>query len=75
MRPVQEDTCTAVAVLMHYFWLSAILWMLVQAINLHAVTVIVLGLDMKKRLLAYQAFAWGEMLLFWPIFAQEPASI
>lgn len=44
---------------MQYFWLSAAFWMLVQAINLHAVTVIVLGLNMEKRLMMYRIIGWG----------------
>ena len=35
-------------------------WMVVEGVNLYAVVVIVLGVDMERRLKLYYAFAWGE---------------
>lgn len=52
--------CRVWAVAMHYFWLAAVGWMVVMAVNLHGVVVIVIGLDMTRRLRAYYSLAWGE---------------
>eukprot|EP00051_Salpingoeca_urceolata_P033179 m.19389 g.19389 ORF g.19389 m.19389 type:complete len:1907 (+) comp5931_c0_seq1:735-6455(+) len=56
---VSKSTCQSLAVLLHYFWLSAAAWMLVQGANLYAVTVIVLGLNMERRVVVYNIVAWG----------------
>lgn len=55
--------CQTIAILMQYFWLCALAWMVCEGANLYAVTVIVLGLDFKRRLRIYSAVAWGMTFL------------
>jgi hypothetical protein len=54
------SSCQTVGVLMQFAWLCSMCWMVVQAVNLYAVIVVVLGLDMKKRVRLYHLFAWSE---------------
>eukprot|EP00048_Salpingoeca_helianthica_P007901 m.115946 g.115946 ORF g.115946 m.115946 type:complete len:1259 (-) comp14456_c1_seq4:176-3952(-) len=51
--------CQTWGVLLHYSWLCAFGWMLVQGINMHAICVIVLGLSWDRRLPAYYVGAYG----------------
>ncbi len=53
-------TCRVWAIGMHYFWLAALVWMVMEGANLYAVVVIVLGLKMEARYKVYCALAWGE---------------
>lgn len=55
--------CRAVGVVMHYFILAAFAWMLIQGINLHAVVVVVLGLNMERRMKYYHLLGWGVPLV------------
>ncbi len=59
---VQGSTiqCRVWAIGLHYFWLASLGWMLVQGINLHAIVVVILGLDMDRRKRLYYLGAWGE---------------
>ena len=52
--------CRIWAIGLQYFWLSAMAWMLVQGINLHGLIVIVLGLQMERRLKLYYVGGWGK---------------
>eukprot|EP00053_Salpingoeca_punica_P018654 m.183651 g.183651 ORF g.183651 m.183651 type:complete len:1765 (-) comp17477_c2_seq2:663-5957(-) len=54
-----EVLCQSTAVLLQYFWLCAMAWMVVESVNLYAVTVIVLGLNMERRIKVYHLFGWG----------------
>eukprot|EP00047_Mylnosiga_fluctuans_P022343 m.118152 g.118152 ORF g.118152 m.118152 type:complete len:1458 (+) comp9225_c1_seq2:77-4450(+) len=51
--------CQVVGILLHYFWLAALLWMVMEGIQLHAVVVIVLGLRTARRYKIYLLTAWG----------------
>ncbi len=59
---LNSDTtqCRVWAVGLHYFWLAAFCWMVVEGVNLHAVCVIVIGLEMEKRMRYYYACAYGK---------------
>jgi hypothetical protein len=59
----QPEMCRMWAIALHYFFLCAIAWMVVQGINLYAVVVIVLGLQMDRRIKIYCAFGWGKFFL------------
>lgn len=58
-----DVVCKTVAILLHYFLLSTIAWMLVEAINMYQALITVFakysGFFMLKRCL----FAWGKLLL------------
>ena len=56
--------CRTWAIGLHYFWLSAMGWMLVQGVNLYGLIVTVLGLRMDRRLKLYYLGAWGEMITY-----------
>lgn len=58
-----SDSCKALGVLMLYSWLCTAMWMLVQAINLHAMIITVLNLNMSKRLRVYCVAAFGLPLV------------
>ena len=62
--------CRVWAVGLHYFFLAALGWMVVQGINLHAVIVVVLGLDLEKRLKVYYSAAWGEQFFVSPLLSR-----
>jgi G protein-coupled receptor 133 len=55
--------CQVVAVLMQYFWLSALGWMVVEGVNLYAIIVVVMGIDFDRRMLIYRLLAWGSFSL------------
>jgi hypothetical protein len=59
VAPGEGSLCQATAVALQYFFLCSMAWMVMQAANLYAVTVIVLGLNMELRLKIYHLFAWG----------------
>ncbi|KAL9971179.1 hypothetical protein ACROYT_G023671 [Oculina patagonica] len=60
-----QDTCLAVAVLLHFFALSSFMWMNVMAYDVHRTFTNVSSIpanqqgDFKKRLMKYCAYAWG----------------
>jgi hypothetical protein len=59
----QPQVCRLWAIALHYLFLCAIAWMVVEGINLYAVVVIVLGLQMDRRMKIYCAFGWGRFFL------------
>lgn len=52
--------CQAIGVFMHFAWMVALWWMLVQGIHLYAITVQVLNINESKR---YVADSWGSVPL------------
>ncbi|XP_072050890.1 uncharacterized protein [Amphiura filiformis] len=55
--------CTAVAGLMHYFTLTSISWMAVEAINMYYVFIQVMNSQVSRFMLKASIFAWGLPLL------------
>ena len=55
-----SGSCQAIAILMQYFWLCALCWMVCEGLNLYAIIVVVLGLDLDHRLRNYTTMAWGR---------------
>ena len=55
--------CTAWSIIMHYCWLSALVWMSIQGINLYYVVKQVLALEMESRYVKYLIAGWGAPLI------------
>ena len=60
---LSTSSCQAIAVLLELFWLATLAWMVAIGVNLHAVVVQVLGLNMDRRLTIYRITAWSEFIL------------
>jgi hypothetical protein len=54
-----DGQCQALGLTMHYFWLAALCWMVAEAVNLHAISVIVLNVNFALRLKLYALLGWG----------------
>ena len=52
--------CTVVSVLIHYFSLTSVSWMGVEATNMYILFVKVMGVHISKFLLKASLVAWGE---------------
>ncbi|XP_048199115.1 adhesion G-protein coupled receptor D1 isoform X2 [Perognathus longimembris pacificus] len=61
---VQPDTvpCRALAMLLHYFFLSTFAWMLVEGLHLYSMVIKVFGSEDSKHLY-YYGIGWGSPLL------------
>lgn len=57
-RPLLQLACTAVAILLHYFFLSTFAWLLVQGLHLHRVQVEPRNVD-RGAMRFYHALGWG----------------
>ena len=52
--------CILWAVGLHYFWLVAFLWMVMEGLQLYAVVVIIMGLNLERRMRYYTITAWSK---------------
>lgn len=57
-RPLLQLACTAVAILLHYFFLSTLAWLLVQGLHLHRVQAEPRNVD-RGAMRFYHALGWG----------------
>ncbi|ELW66977.1 putative G-protein coupled receptor 133 [Tupaia chinensis] len=55
--------CRALAVLLHFLFLSAFAWMLAEGLHLYSMVVKVFGSEDSRRLYYYYAVGWGLPLL------------
>uniref|UniRef100_F6TS52 Adhesion G protein-coupled receptor D1 n=1 Tax=Callithrix jacchus TaxID=9483 RepID=F6TS52_CALJA len=56
--------CRVMAVLLHYFFLSAFAWMLVEGLHLYSMVIKVFGSE-DSKLRYYYGMGWGSPLLIW----------
>ena len=56
-----ELPCVVVAVLLHYFTLTSVAWMGVEAINMYLLFVKVVGVHISKFMWKSSVAAWGEL--------------
>ena len=52
------SVCTFVAVMLHYFYLVAFGWMMLEGVHLYLMVVKVFNADIKMKV--YYIFAWGR---------------
>lgn len=76
--PCLQLLCTAVAILLHYFFLSTFAWLLVQGLHLYRMQVEPRNVD-RGAMRFYHALGWGvpavllgEGPAHWPIQAVTP---
>ena len=56
-----EIPCIVVAVLLHYFILTSVAWMGVEAVNMYILSVKVVGAHISKFLWKASVLAWGKL--------------
>ncbi|GIY05036.1 adhesion G-protein coupled receptor G6 [Caerostris darwini] len=59
-----KDICAAIAMLLHYFVLSSLSWMCVEAINMYHLLVYVFGSSETHFMLKRCLFGWGVPFIF-----------
>lgn len=59
-----SSSCVTIAILLHYFVLSSLLWMLVEAMHMHQLLITVFSSSETHVLLKRMLLAWGEC---WPV--------
>lgn len=60
-RPLSQLPCKVMAVLLHFFFLSAFAWMLVEGLHLYSMVVKVFGSEGSKHFY-YYGIGWGRSL-------------
>lgn len=63
-RRAHAEVCAAVAVLVHYFLLSSLAWMCVEATNMYQLLVHVFASAESHFMLKRSILAWGKILHF-----------
>lgn len=58
----QVDTCLIVTLLAHYFVLTSLSWMMVEAINMYQLLITVFATSETRFMFKRMMFAWGELL-------------
>ena len=61
--------CKVIAVLLHYFFLVAFMWMLMEGVILYVVLVRVFVKDKKRYLIAFTIASYGIPLLYLGVLA------
>jgi len=54
--------CTAIAAILHYFFLAAVAWMLAEGIQMYVAIVMVFQIERKRKY--FYLIGWGELVLY-----------
>ena len=57
---VCQDACSAVAILLHYFWLVCFMWMLMEGAVLYVALVKVFDTQHLKYVVAFTVISYGK---------------
>ena len=57
---VCQDACSAVAILLHYFWLVCFMWMLMEGAVLYVALVKVFDTQHLKYVIAFTVISYGK---------------